>query len=438
MKNLAIPYKEPLKVKIGSVKTSYVIMLNVFWLSILLFSICYTFSASLYSLAAVFQGIQILSIAAFFFSLFHLIEIKNTNSYFLFFTGVFIAWQVTLIIRGEYAFMDYEDTKSMFFDANYGIFCLFIPLISLIKPTIIQLKKFFDALVISGVVYLGFCLFFLPDMIQGDLLDPVSRELVETSVKFLAFPSLLFLIFSPFQSIKRMFLGALVFLFFMAFAAIKARRGVLMMGGFAMTVALVFMLFRSNRKLSWILLGLYILALLYQLLLVEFSFGEVKLLSSLFDKGLENTRAYVEDCFFSSMTPMDWIIGKGYNAGYFCPGIDESIFKQGIRRVIETDYFQFILTGGLINLGLILLIMLPAVALGLFYSKNIFCKAAASWILIWLVFLYPSNGFTFSIYHVSVWMMASICFNGSFRKLDENVLRKYFGLDLKLNNREKA
>ncbi|WP_373399046.1 hypothetical protein V8V91_04850 [Algoriphagus halophilus] len=389
-------------------------------------------------MAAIFQGIQIIAICAFIFSLFHLIKFKGTNRYFLFFVTLLSIWQVLLLIRGDYDFMDYEDTKSMFFDANYGIFCLFVPLISLIKPNLVQLKKFMKVLIICSFVYLGYTVFFFPQMIQGDMLDTFSRELVESSFKFLAFPTMFILLTSPYQSTRNKVLSLIIFVLFMTLGAIKARRGILLMGGFVLAISLILNLVRSSNKIPWIIVGIYLMVFAYQLFLIEFSLSEVQVFSSLFDKGLENTRTYVENCFFSSMSTMDWVIGKGYNAGYLCPGIDESIFKQGVRRVIETDYLQFILTGGILNLGMILFLMIPAAVLGLFYSKNLFCKSAACWILIWLVFLYPSNGFTFSVFHVSIWLMVSICYNGSFRNLNDKVFKKYLNMELKFNHREEA
>ncbi|SIN80442.1 hypothetical protein [Algoriphagus halophilus] len=438
MSEITFPYRKRVEFNIGTISTSYIKMINIFWISILLFSICYVMSSSLYSMAAIFQGIQIISILAFFFSLVHLIKLKDTNRYFLFFVGLLSIWQVLLLIRGDYAFMDYEDTKSMFFDANYGIFCLFVPLISLIKPNLIHLKKFMKVLVISSFIYLGYTLFFLPQMIQGDMLDTFSRELVESSFKFLAFPTMFFLLTSPYQSNRNKALSLIIFVLFMTLGAIKARRGILLMGGFVLGISIILNLWRTSNKIPWILVGVYLLVFVYQLVLIEFSATDIPLFSSLFDKGLVNTRTYVENCFFNSMSTMDWVIGKGYNAGYFCPGIDESIFKHGVRRVIETDYLQFILTGGILNLAMILFLMIPAAVLGMFYSKNLFCKSAACWILIWLVFLYPSNGFTFSVFHVSIWLMVSICYNGSFRNLDDKVLKKYLNMELKFNHREKA
>lgn len=71
------------------------------------------------------------------------------------------------------------------------------------------------------------------------------------------------------------------------------------------------------------------------------------------------------------MDTKDWIIGKGVVGEYYCP---TGATEDGYRQVIETDYLQIILKGGIISLGLLFLIAIPAIFKGLFYSKIYFQK----------------------------------------------------------------
>lgn len=211
-----------------------------------------------------------------------------------------------------------------------------------------------------------------------------------------------------------------------------------MMSGIVAVFAFIFHFFKSSQKLGWALSIVYLLILGYQFYVIDYSFSNIHFLGNLFERGLENTRSYVENCFYSSMSTLDWIIGKGYNEGYLCPGIDEALFGTGVRKVIETDYLQLILTGGLINLILLLGILLPSVYLGIFHSSNMFSKKAATWIMIWLFFLYPSNGYTVSIFHISVWIMVALCYNKRFRELSDQTIFNYFTKDIKLTTSGKA
>lgn len=143
-------------------------------------------------------------------------------------------------------------------------------------------------------------------------------------------------------------------------------------------------------------------------------------------RGLEDTRGYVEDCFFNSMSSNDWLFGKGFNGGYKCPGIDEDIFEGGVRKVIETDFLQLIMNGGILNILLLGAIMVPAVILGLFFSKNNLVKTFAIWILLWVLFLYPTNVYSFSLFHISIWLSTGICYSSDIRMLSNSFIKKYF------------
>lgn len=412
--------------------------LNIFWISVVLYSSGYAFSTSLSALAAIFQGLQIIGIFGMFFSLANLASVQKLNIYFLLLFIVYILWQLFFVLRGNFEDVEYEQLKSFFFDGNYGLFCLFVPLTGLLPVTLFNVKKLFDACFISFFLYLLFTILVMPVLFHPDPNDAVSREAFEASVKFLAFPVGFVLLTFDLQSNRRKLFALLVFSVVIFFALFRARRGILMISGIVAVFAFTFYFFRSSNKLGWILGVIYLLILGYQFYLVEYSFSKITFLGNIFERGLENTRSYVEECFFSSMSTLDWIIGKGYNRGYHCPGIDDAIFKGGMRTVIETDYLQLILTGGLVNLMLLLAIVLPAVYLGLFHSSNLFCKKAATWIIIWLFFLYPSNGYTFSIFHISMWLMVAICYNDNFRSLTNQTIINYFTKEINLTSSEKA
>lgn len=412
--------------------------LNIFWISVILFSAGYTFSSSLYSLAALFQGLQIIGLLGLFFSVFRLADFGGLNRYLQLLLILYILWQIFFMIRGDFSNLKYDDVKSLLLSGNYGLVCALVPFAVLIPVSLINVKKLFDASFILFFLYIIFSSVLLTDLLNPDSLDPFAREVLEVSVKFLAFPVGFVLLTLDLHSNKRKLFALTIFALSIVLAIIRARRGILMMDGIVLVFAFTFHFFKSAKKIGWVLAIVYSAILGYQFYVIEYSFAKLHFLGNLFEKGMENTRTYVENCFYSSMSTLDWIIGKGYNTGYRCPGIDDEIFKGGVRKIIETDYLQLILTGGLVNLTLLFAIILPAAFLGFFQSSNLFCKKAATWIMIWVFFLYPSNGYTFSVFHISMWLMVAICHNEKFRNLSDQVILNYFTKDIKLNTSGKA
>ena len=131
------------------------------------------------------------------------------------------------------------------------------------------------------------------------------------------------------------------------------------------------------------------------------------------ERGTNDTRTGVEVYFFNDLNTVTGSLVKGINGQYFCPDIDENSIS-GYRRIIETGYLQIILNGGIISLVLILLITIPAIFKGLFYSRNTLSKAAGTWVFLWVVYLYPTTMQGFSLYYAIFWMAVGICYSESY------------------------
>ena len=130
---------------------------------------------------------------------------------------------------------------------------------------------------------------------------------------------------------------------------------------------------------------------------------------------------------YADMSSTDWIIGKGIKGKYYCPIVENVNDAEGAgyRDNIETGYLQIILKGGIISLALLLLMFIPAVYKGLFKSKNVLSKAAAMWVLLWIVYLYPSGGIVFSMNYLLVWVSVGICYSEKIRNLSNNTIKTY-------------
>jgi hypothetical protein len=150
------------------------------------------------------------------------------------------------------------------------------------------------------------------------------------------------------------------------------------------------------------LLGYFYYSSLYN----QTNFGP---LNFLIERGDEDTRTGVEVAMIEDMSTQDWFMGKGINGDYYCPNIDD-LDTTGYRDVVETGFLQIMLKGGGISLTLLLMIVLPAIFLGI-KGKNILGKGAGIWILMWTLFLYPGIGNSFSLNHVLVWVCVGICYS---------------------------
>jgi hypothetical protein len=142
----------------------------------------------------------------------------------------------------------------------------------------------------------------------------------------------------------------------------------------------------------------------------------------LLERGDEDTRSAVEIYFYDDMKTKDWIIGKGINGEYFAPDIEKEQLTN-YRSNIETGYLQTILKGGLISLGLFILIAVPALLKGIFYSRNILSKAAGIWILMALINSYPSTVNTFTLRYLLVWISIGICYSKEIRQMENSYIK---------------
>ena len=167
--------------------------------------------------------------------------------------------------------------------------------------------------------------------------------------------------------------------------------------------------------------------LLLSYAVTQFNIGDSNLLKKTIDRGTKDTRSGVEDFYYADMQFKDWMIGRGMSGMVAAPiGIEVDSPTPGYRTGIETDYLNIILKGGILSLGLLLLIAIPAVIQGLFLSKNTLSKAAACWIILWIFSLYPSTVTTFTLNYILVWIAMGICYSKSIRNIPDQVLKTYF------------
>lgn len=400
--------------------------LNFFWIGFLIYSASFALSTTTTLDYIICQIFQILGMLIFVPAAIKLIEWKFTNSYLKTLFIIYCIWQLTVIVRG--LDLNYSNIKVLLFDAETGIFRFFAPLILLFPKNLLYYKKIVLVVLVLGVLFLAFDVMFYSNLTNLDYENVDTKFTYEHFVKILSVPSGILILTFPYQNRKIKYIALIVLIVSVLFSILRARRALLIMSFSPLLVAYILLLYTQNKKnlmiFFTILFGLFVIFFSYR----DYSNKTPEIFKLLSDRATQDTRTGVEIMFYQDMDPQDWIIGKGINGKYYCPGIDLGS-KTDYRNMIETDYLNIILKGGIVSLALVLLIALPAVVLGLFYSKNILTKAAAIWILLWIIYLYPANVTTFSMHYLLLWIAIGVCYSKVIRGMSETTLIKIFSTE---------
>jgi hypothetical protein len=389
--------------------------LKLFWGAFIVYSVSYVLTGNPHLSEKICQLLQLMAIVFIFFASIFLFKLKITNGYLRFIFIFYFLWLITILLRGIR--FDFASVMYMLLNADYGILFYFVPFLIFFPQSLKFYKIVFDVIIILGI------LFFICDVLYlRELLDRSSEtnDVVEEVTRTLAWPSGFILLTLKYHSNKRKIIALGVVALALLFSIYKARRGLSLTLGSLFVFAFFSYLFSTKQKLLIIYLSaLFItIALLYANSIYNISNN--KLLNLIAQRGEEDTRTGVELYFYNDMQTKDWVIGRGINGVYYCPGID--VDASDYRPVIETGYLQIILKGGIIRLILFLLIVIPAMVLGLFNSKNLLSKASAIWIFITLMSLYPATVESFSMQYILVWISVGICYSKKIRNLTNDYI----------------
>ena len=397
-----------------------IIRLNSFWIGFIIYILCYTLYFTP-SGTNILHAIQIPAVILIVVSAISLFQFKIENKYLRGLFPLYICWSVLTIIRG----FTTASFKEMLYDSRYGMLLYLTPLIILFPLNKIFYKKLISTIIVFGFFYILFDIFFIKVLLSSSQDTNNASQNVMELFSTLSIPSGFILLTHYYHSKKINLFALFVVIISFFLAIIRARRGLIFMYSSFLLCSYILDIFSSNKK--FIVIYLAILISLVGALYVSniYKIGKNSIFTFLLDRGDEDTRTGVELYFYDDMKTEDWIIGKGINAEYFCPDIEPGQ-TTNYRTVIETDYLQTILNGGIISLALLLLIVIPAIFLGLFYSTNILSKSAALWIFLWVLSLYPSRVTAFSLHYLTVWISIAICYSKSIRNMSETSMKKLF------------
>ncbi|HLW32903.1 MAG TPA: hypothetical protein VKX40_11615 [Aequorivita sp.] len=399
--------------------------INLFWIGFILHAIGYTLTITYIINPIILQLFQLIAIYFFVSSSIKLIQFRFDSKYLQTLFVIYIAWTLTIILRGTQ--FSYYDFKVMLFLPYEGIFSYLAPLVLLFPRNLLYYKKAFDAAIILAVLYV------LHDaLVIGEILNRGNENgkgMLEVFTKSLAIPAGLVFLTYYYHPKQRKILAASVLFLAALLATYRARRSLLLMSINPLLFGYLLYLINSKKKFMIIFFSIF-MAVFLALFADTFyrSDNDSGLFSSLMERGTADTRTNVELCLYDNMEPLDWIIGKGMNGIYYCPNIEEN--ESDYRTGIESDYLNTILKGGIIHLALALLILIPAVFLGLFRSNNLLSKAAAIWILLYLFYLYPAPVSKFNANYLLVWISVGICYSKMIRRMPEKLIVSYFRAEI--------
>lgn len=400
--------------------------INRFWLGFVIYTMGYILTKPPTVNFILIQTIQCVGLFILIPATAGLIRYNLENRLLKIIYPVYCIWLLITVVRGfnfNSGFL-----KGMLFDAWFGVFLYFVPLLLLFPKKIIFYKKAFNAAIVLGIANVILDVVFIRQLLNPDITNLASQAIIEYFAKTLAVPCG-FILLTYLYHTKRVNLIALgVMTLTFLLATIRARRGLMFMVISPLVIAYFIYLFTNRgNTLKWIF-SLMLVGVVVAYGYKVYNKNKFGLFDSITNRADEDTRTGVELYFYADMDTNDWIFGKGVDGEYYCPGIDgmDSVY----RTTIETDYLQLILKGGIISLGLLLLIAIPAVFKGLFSSRNILSKAAAIWILLWMIDLYPATVTTFTLNYVLVWISIGICYSNEIRNIPEDEMRSYFQLPI--------
>jgi len=400
-------------------------ILNYFWIGFILYTASYALATTTAVNYILCQGLQIIGILILVPTSIRLISWKFTNQYLRAVFIIYSIWQLSVILRATN--FDYANIKDLMFDAELGLFRFFVPLIILFPKNLLYYKKTLIAILILGALFLLYDGLFIKNLMNLDYENNNTKFTYEHFVKVLSVPCGLIILTFRYQEKRIKYFSIIVLIVSTLFAVIRARRALLFLTISPLLFSYMLYLYSQKKKFFTLLLPFLVSMFFLFYGVKNYSTNTPEVLSLLSDRATEDTRTNVEIMFYRDMNLQNWIIGKGIDGQYFCPGIETGTHAI-YRNMIETDYLNIILKGGLISFVLMLMIAIPAFVKGLFFSENLLSKAAAIWILLWLFELYPATVNTFSLHHLTFWIAIGICYSDVIRELPEKTLTRVFSL----------
>ncbi len=397
---------------------------TLFWFGIIIYMLGFTLSVLNNPIYILCDLMRLFGIGCFVWATAKLVRFNPGNQYIKVMYFFYMLWLMITVLRGLKP--DYEFIKNTLFNPFSGLFLYFVPLLLLFPKTAQFYKTTFKAISVLGILFLVLTIISIGQL--RDLDFEGGRDLLEYFVKILSLPSGILVMTYCYQTRRKKTIAFMVMAASVLLATFRARRGLMFMSGSVFIFTFFIFVYRHKEQLAAILLGIIVAIFFSFYAFTLFNSGNSYLLGKAKERLDEDTRTEVEVFFFRDMQVKDWLIGRGM-AGLVAapPEIDPSEEHPGYRDGVETDYLTIMLKGGVISLGLLLAIAIPAMVQGLFLSKNTLSKAAGFWILLWLLSLYPSTVTSFTVNYMLVWISIGICYSKTILNMPDALIAEYLG-----------
>jgi hypothetical protein len=388
-------------------------LLNLFWLGIIIYFSAYAAIKGFPDLYVKLNLMQAIGLGIFIPASIGLIQLRVKNIFFI----LYLLWTGFTVFRG--ISFQFSELKSSIYDADFGLLVYLVPIVMLFRIDVIFLKGLFNTIFFLGLVYIMLCIYFRsPLLMSSDDENRTGMGLLEVFTRFLEIPCGFILISYRYHNIGRRLFSFLIVCLALLLSLIRARRGLIFFQSSFLICGVILSIWVNKKNLAIILFSLFISGVVFYSFIGKINDNNSGMFKRVSERLTEDTRSGVEQCFYDDMEVKDWIIGKGINGAYFCPGIDQGALTE-YREVIETGFLNMILKQGLVGLVILLFIIIPAIYKGLFLSNNLLSKAAGIWILLWLLDSYPAVVYIFSLNYIMVWLCISLCNSQYIREMSE-------------------
>ena len=368
-----------------------------------------------------------LLIIVIFFSKKIINDFTFENKYFKIIFTLFFFYQLILIARGFTT--SYKTFKELVL-SDYLFWQYLIPLFVFFDKKLSSFHYLLNAIYFLGIFFLIACLGY-PSLI-------VNRITAEDFINTFAFGSGFLLLNARYITKSKRFVAfATLTVAMLSLTYLARRNGIVSYGGL-LIISLALIL--KNLSASKFFKFIPIISAIFISIILGFDYLPASLTSRLTDRLTEDSRTDVFTDLFKGMED-DMVFGKGMKGSYYSPSGGE-LPDEGVvfvdaeyRDVIENGYLQLFLNGGIVYDVLFILVLLPAVVLGLFKSNNQFVQACAILIFLWMVDMAIYGLPRLTLEYILVWISVGICYKTSLReKTNEEIVEAFNNV----NNMETA
>jgi hypothetical protein len=348
----------------------------------------------------------------------HALNPVTRNAFYLLFvaTVIMIARGMPVIWEGAGNYINFK----LFISGQLLIFIL--PLIVFSEPNLVLLKKIFRMCYLLAVIYV---------IITIPLLGYFTKEIYnggESVGVLLAAGASILLLTQSYHSIKVRRVAIITFILVLLINLLLARRNQVLYFGSIVFFYIMIHFFAgtgfARRKRASFIVGF----LVASFLVASYVYVYQNKFSYFYERsqtGMQS-REYVINNFIEDYLahPDEFIMGRGMN-GLVAGGVNTD---TGKREGIENGYLLHLLKGGWVYLGLIILIILPAIYLGFFKSNNILSKAFAAILVTYLLDMIGFGIPELTMKYLMVWIGIGVCYSGRIRSYSDEYIKSIVGL----------